>query len=235
MLGYDTHIHFGKVESMPHDVKFWNGNRVLILYLMPPLVFLFISIFLLGGLLYGRQTVNGWRWFRFWFMVFSVLLSTTLMTLSLFSVFTTKGSLFQGFSVVCYWYGLPLICPIILIILSGVINFGLGFLCAPVLLHLAPEDSAKEWKKRPSRVVLYSFILPVAALFFLALVLSFPGYCLFFDVLFVHACLWLPGLFTASTASLRDRRSSTRTIKPELNYLMAGITLVFVVLIRIFF
>ena len=235
-LGYQTHVHFGKVDTMPYYNRYWSNSRVLALYAFPAIFFLFVTAFVLCALLFAPEEGN-WRWVAFWVMVFSALLSSSLLSMSLISAMVARGSLYQGFAVVSSWFGLSSAWSISFITLAGFINIALGFVCSPVLLKLAPPDFIlRKEKKSPMGIVINSFICPIILLFPIAILLSYPGYGSFFAVMFAHFLFWLPGLFTISLAKVGERRSRGKTT-PETysSYWLVGLTLSLIIIIRIFF
>ena len=235
-LGYETHIRFGKVDSFPQFNRCWSGTRVLALYAIPSLLLVLFSVFILIALLFAPKGNINRRWIAFWTMIVSALLGTTLMSISLISALSVNGSLFQGFAVVTRWFGLSLYWSIGFLILSGVINIAFGFLCSEVLLNLAPPDFIiRDEKNSPRAVVLNTFVYPMLILFPVAIVLSYPGHLSFFVVMLFHACLWLPGLFNISETSLRKRRSRGKNVTLHSNYLLCGLALVLIIVVRLFF
>ena len=234
VLGYETRIHFGKVESLPHLTEYWGSNRVLLLYAFPAVLLLTISGLLMAGFWFGPQKVSSWTWFKFWLMVFSLLLATTLMSLSLFSMLAVKGGLFQGFAVVTHWYGMSFFWTMIFVILSIILNFSFGFLSSSVLLYLAPADfMIKEGKRHPQKIVLNAYVYTLLLLYPIAIALSFPRYWSFFSIMFIYACLWLPGLFNISNDSLRKRQARKENLESYSNYLLMGLALALIIVIRI--
>ena len=239
VLGYVTHVFFGRVESLPHYNVYWNNIRVLALYMFPPLVILMVGVILLGIIAFGPLVMNTATWFRFWVMFFAVLLGTTLLTLTLFSTMTANSSLFQGFAIVTYWFGLPELVSIIIVILSFLLNFAAGFLCSRALFYIAPSDfMIKEGKRYPKKIIITSFIYTVLFVLLIAIGLSYPDYWSFFAIMFFHACLWLPGLLTISTESVMNRASKKKVtnvviIETRHNYLLIGFTLVLIILLRL--
>jgi hypothetical protein len=236
LLGYQTHIHFGKVDSLPAINRFWSSTRVLALYALPSALLLFLSLFILLALLFAPKNEIEWRWTAFWVMVFSALMGTTELSISLISALTSKGSLYQGYAVITSWFGLSLTWSIGFIILSGLINISFGFICSPALLDLAPPDFiVKKISNTHREIVLNTFVYPILLLVPIAALLSYPGYLSFFAVMFFHACLWFPGLFSESKASVNKRRSRGKSLESHSNYLLVGLTVLLVIIIRIFF
>ena len=235
-LGYETHIHFGKVDSFPQVNRFWSGTRVLALYALPSVGLIMASAFMLIALLFAPKGDINWRWVAFWLMIVAVLLGTTLMSISLISELIVNGSLFQGFAVVTRWFGLSIYWSIALLILSGVINIAFGFLCSEVLLNLAPSDFIiRDERNSPRTVVINTFVYPMLLLFPVAIALSYPGHFFFFVVMFFHACLWLPGLLNISETSLRKRRSRGKNVALHSNYLLCALAIAGIIVVRLFF
>jgi len=235
-LGYTTVIHFGKVDSSSHLVKYWSDARVLLMYGFTSLLVLLVSFVLLAGFFFGPATINVWIWLKFWAMVFSTLLATTMMSLPIINTMLEKGSLHQGLAVVGFWFGTPMLWKFVLLGLSVIINFVFGLLSSAFLVYLAPPDFMKrKGKKSASRIVLNSFVYVIILLFPVAMFLSYPYYRSFFILLFLHSLLWLPGLLNISTESLIHRSSRLEITIPFSNYILGGTVLSLIVLIRIFF
>jgi len=240
-LGYVTHVFFGRVESSPHYNVYWNNIRVLALYAFPPLFILLVAIILVGIVAFGPLAMNTATWFRFWFMFFSMLLSTTLLTLTLFSTMTANSSLFQGFAILTYWFGIPELVSIILIIISLLLNFAAGFLCSRSFFYIAPSDfMIKEGKRYPRKIVITAFIYAVLIVFGIAIGLSYPNYWSFFAIMFFHACLWLPGFFTISAESVMKRASKkkfkdTEMVGTRRTYILIALTIALIIIIRVIF
>ena len=236
-LGYRTLLHFGKVDSMPYFNRFWSNSRVLAIYAAPSIFLLALTAFLLGALLYSPKDNVQWRWVAFWLMVFSAILGTTLLSTSFVSALVAKGSLYQGFAVVTSWFGLSSAWSIGFITIAGFINIALGFISSPVLLKLAPPDfMIRKEKKSPAGIIVNSFMIPLALLGVVAFFLSYPGHVSFFALMLCHALLWLPGLFTISLASVGSRRSRGKTTtESHSSYLLLGLTVSLIIIIRIFF
>ena len=198
-----------------------------------------IGIILLGIIAFGPLVLNIATWFRFWAMFFAILLGTTLLTLTLFSTMTANSSLFQGFAIVTYWYGLPELVSIIIVILSFLLNFASGFLCSRALFYIAPSDfMVKEGKRYPRKIIITSFIYTVLFVFLIAIGLSYPDYWSFFAIMFFHACLWLPGLLSISTESVMNRASKKKatnvvTIGTRHNYVLICLTIALAITIRL--
>jgi hypothetical protein len=235
-MGYETHIYFGKVDSSSHLNKFWSSTRVVLLYAFPTLLLLLISGILLAGFYWSPRQLNIWRWLRFWVMVFAALFSTTMLSLPLITTILEKGSLYQGFVVIFHWFGASGGWAIFLFAVSVIANFTVGFLCSPILTYLAPPDfMVRKGKKHPRRIVMNSFVLVILLIFPISIFLSSPFFRTFFIVMFIHAILWLPGLFNINNQSLINRSSRKNIIQPYSNYLLGGLTLSLIILVKIFF
>jgi hypothetical protein len=234
--GFDTHIHFTHVDSLEHDVDQWDTDVVLALFALPSFLFLLFSAFLYVSMLSNPQTLTIWKWFKFWFMAFSVLLSTTLMSVSVSSASTrVQGPFYQGFAPLLHWFGASPFFAIVLLLLSFIMNVSFGFIVSPVLMYLAPSDFIVAAKRRnPNKIVFNSFIYTLPAVLLIAILLSLPDYYPFFVIMFFHAVLWLPGLFNISSDSLTKRQSRPKISKIYSVYLMTGLILFLLIIIRIF-
>jgi|GEM_PF-3327837 len=234
-LGYKLHVHFGAVDTLPHDIKYWSDFRVNLLFAFPSIASLF-----LGGLLTLRFFLESkaqsiWAWVRFWVMVFFILYATTELSLALINVVMNKGALYQGFSVTCYWYGITNLGKVVLFVIALIIDFVASLFASPILFYLAPRDFNRKKRKKTGRVVVYSYFLTVLFIFPIAIFLSFPAYHSFFVVMFIHALLWVPGLMNVSNESLIKRSSGGDLIQPYSNYVLLGITIAAVVIIKVVF
>lgn len=234
--GFETHVHFGSVDSLPHEVKFWNDTRVVSLYALPSILMLLIGITLIVGFFLGSRLVNVWGWAKFWVMVFSILFANTMLSLSMLNVVMRKGSLFQGFSVICYWYGTGNTGKGILFSISILLDFAASLFALSSFLYLAPRDFNRKKRKKPARLIFFSYLCVIIVLFPVAIFLSFPYYEAFFAVMFIHALLWVPGLLLGiSNEALIKRSSRNKMEQPYSNYVLSGLTLAMIILIRIFF
>ena len=213
-LGYETHIHFGKVESLPHRIDYWSNTRVLILYFFPPVLLLVVGIGILGVLLLGSPKINFWTWFRFWLMVFSLLFSTTLLSLSFYSWAAASKPVFQGFAVIVRWYGLTYIWSVIFASFAVILNFAVGFACSYILINVAPGDfMVKKGKRYPRKIVLTSFVYTILFVFVVSMILSYPDSINLFLIMFGQSILWLPGLLNITNESLRKRKISRNKLE----------------------
>ena len=239
-LSYSVEFHFGKVDTLPHINAFWSGTRVLVLYSIPALLLLFISAFLTIDLLPGAQVVNLKLWFRFWLVFFGILIGSTLLTLSLFPMFTFSNGtnyFFQGFSVIASWYYLSVQWALLLFVISVGLNITMGYVLSTSFFYMSPPDFVIRYgkKKYPRRIILRSFFFTLILIIPIAVVLSYPLYYKFFLILFLHALLWLPGLMQISTDALLQRSIRNEALKPKLNYLLFAVLALMIILVRIFF
>jgi hypothetical protein len=236
ILGYVTKVHFGKIESLPHYDVYWNSTRVVAMYAIPTFLLLLLAGVCIASCLFGSQGVNIWMWLRFWIMVFSLLLGTTLMTLALCSTLSVSGSLYQGFGVIVHWFDLHIFWSILLITLAIALNFGFGLASSAIIMYLAPSDfMIKKGKKHPQKIVLNSFIYTMIFVFLIALAFSVPSYWQFFFVMFFLSLFWLPGLFIISNDTLRKRASRGEVFESRVNYFLVITTLVLIGIIFLFF
>jgi hypothetical protein len=231
ILGYQTHIKIGKVESLPHYDVYWSSNRVLLLYAFPGFLLLVLSGILLINMLFGDSTVTLGRWLRFWLMVFCVLMSTTLMTISFFYTLDPANTLFQGFAVLVYWYRMGLVGSITLILLASALNLLFGFLMAPVLFDLMPILIRKRGKS-PRSKVMASFFYPIFFIFPIAIAISFPHYHSIFLVMFFLSCLWMPGFYLMNPGTLKRADVMVKPSSPYYVFLFIAITAIIIALIR---
>jgi len=232
-IGYQTHIHIAKVESLPHYDSYWSTGRVLALYAFPGLFLLLVSIVLLNSLLLGSNTVTIGKWIRFWIMVFCVLMTTTLMSISFFNTLDPQNTLFQGCAVLVYWFRSSVFGATLFILVSGAINLIFGFVSARVLFDLMPILIKKRGKSARTKL-LASFYYPVLAIFPLVILISFPHYWFFFVVMLFHAVLWLPGLYFIDPSTLRRGEIMISASNNYMAYTLLGAIIVISVLIRIF-
>jgi hypothetical protein len=236
ILGYETHVHIGKVDSLPHTIDHWSSNRVLLLYVFPPLFLLVVGLSMMAVLLFGSPKVNYWTWFRFWFMVFSILFASTLMSLSFYSWTQVTRSLFQGFAVLIRWFGLTYIWAVLSVAFSIILNFSLGFAASFVLIPIARGNFIVRRGKRYAReIILTSFACTIISVFLIAIILGYPGNAKLFLIMFSHSILWIPGLLNISNEAMRRRKGmKTQNPQPPSLYLQIGILVVLIVLIRVF-
>jgi hypothetical protein len=159
-----------------------------------------------------------------------------MLSLSMVNVVVNKGSLFQGFSVVCYWFGTASTGKLILFATAVVINFAASIFTTPNLMYLAPRDFNRKKRRKHSRIILYSYFFTLVFIFPIAMFLAAPFYVSFYIIFFLHGCVWLLGLFIGLSNEAIVKRSSRNLMdQPYSNYKLAGITVAAVVLIKIFF
>jgi hypothetical protein len=232
IFGYDTHIHFVKVDSFPRSNQFWSGARVIVIYATPSVILLLLAALLIA-VLYTHEDVNKWICYRFWIIVFAILFSTAQLSIAiLFGILKVNN--LQGYTILMNWYGLATPAAVVLLVLSIILNVGAGFLCSSLFMHLAPSYFYYKDKKRsPKVIVAYAFILPLIILFPISIIFSYPDFHMLFIVMFSLAFLWLPGLFIVSKEAILKRMSRRIIIPPISNYMLLGITIVILVLIRI--
>ena len=152
------------------------------------------------------------------------------------NVIMNKGSLFQGFSVICYWYGTGTTGKVILFAAAVIINFAASIFTTPNLMYLAPRDFNRKKRRKHSRIIIYSYLCTLVLIFPIAIFLASPFYQAFFIIMFLHGCSWLPGLFIGLSNEAIVKRSSRNLMEqPFSNYKLAGVTLAVIILIKIFF
>ena len=225
-LGYETHIHFAKVESLPHYDAYWSTGRVLILYALPGMFIFLISIVLLNYLYFGGTAVTIGKWIAFWVMVFCVLVPTTLLSISFFYTFDPANTLFQGFAVLVYWFRSSVLTCVLFIILSWGINLVFGFICAHILFDMMPILIRKRGKA-PRVKLLASFYYPIIIIFILSAVISIPHGFAFFIAMFLHAVLWLPGFYFINPTVQSEGELKMAILKP---YYIFGFLIIIVLL-----
>ncbi len=237
-LNYVTKVHFAKVDSMPHLASYWNDYRVVAIYVLPPVMLLLFSFLLLTYMIIYRYSVSMWRWFMMWFIMFGIVLSTTLMSVSVFSSLEVGGSLFQGFAVVMLWFDLPIVSSLLFFAFAMSINVGCGLICADIFIYLAPEDFVIKRDGDDTglqRIAFKSFAYVVLPLFAVAIWLSYPHYYSFFVFMFLHIFLWLPGLLIISPEGLTRRQLRVLSIRPIPVYLLSGLVIGLIVFLKLFF
>ena len=236
VLGYETHIHIGKVDSLPHSIDYWSNTRVLLLYFFPPMFLLAVGLSMMAVLLFGSPKVNYWTWYRFWFMLFCILFASTLMSLSFYSWTQVTRSLFQGFAVIVRWYGLTYIWSVLSVAFSIILNFSIAFAGSYILIPIARGDFMTRRGKRHRReIVMTSFISTLLCVFVISVIIGYPGNVKLFTIMFSHSILWIPGLLNISDEAMR-RRKGMKTQNPAMPslYLQIGILAVLIILIRLF-
>ena len=232
-LGYETHIHISRVDSLPHTSIAWSTDTVAALYIFPCILLLLASFIVLMKLFYGDQAVTVKRWFLFWFMVFSVLMASALMSISFLYKLDATESLFQGFAVFVSWIGSGLMAPLLIFLVSSSINLLFGFYSARILFNLMPILIRKRGK--PARVkVMAAFFYPVFALFLFAMLLTFPKYHYFFVVMFMHTALWFPGLFFINPTTLPRSNLKMAVSKNYDLYILVTVVTLIAILIQVF-
>ena len=238
-LGYHVEFHFGKVNTLPHLNAFWSGNRVMVIYTLPALIIMIGCSFFLIDLLPGVKTVTLWLWFRFWIMCFSLLLSTTLFTLSLFPVFTFstgENYYFQGFSVVASWYSLSSLWAVLLLLVAIIINILAGYLISSVLFYISPSDFwTKSGRRYPRQIIFKAFLMTVVCLIPISTLLSYPHYYMFFLIMFLHAVFWLPGLLQISTEAILQRSIRVDETPAKPSYYLIAFVFILIMILLIFF
>jgi len=235
LLGYETHVYFGKVDSFPQANKFWSSNRVMIMYALPPFLLLIFSAFFFALILFSPGEVNRWKWFAYWIAVFATLLGTSLMCLAPVPALSMPMSTFQGFAVVVSWFQLGIIWPVVLISISCTINIVLGYICSPVLIKLSPSSVIVKKDRRGKEIIMHAFLYPVILVAFVAFILSYPRSVTFFIIFFLQVFFWLPGLYSINPKTLTRRGSRGTPGKPTSNYLLFTMVIIAIVVIRIFF
>ncbi len=232
-LGYQTHMVFGKVTSAPFENQYWSDNRVLVMYGFPPVLYLLLALAAALYLHFARQVTTFYR-LLFWCMVFSLLLISAQLTLSPWASAQSKGSGYQGLVVVANWWGAQSLHLISFTFISLLLNLLFGFISFKMVLQLSPSLSAIQKREGQRMVIRQQFIYPLLITMVPALLLAYSDTVLFFIVLFIHALLWLPGLFIKTRPGFRYKGTFTKSPPMELSYSLVVVLVVAVVLIRIF-
>ncbi|MBP6731106.1 MAG: hypothetical protein KA149_03550 [Chitinophagales bacterium] len=232
-LGYQTNMVFGKVTSAPFENQYWSDNRVLVMYAFPPVLYLLLAVAAALYLHFTRQVTTFYR-LLFWCMVFSLLFISAQLTLAPWASLVGKGPVYQGPAVVANWWGVQSQQLFWLTFVSLLLNLLLGFLSFKMVLQLSPSLSAIQKREGQRMVIRQQFIYPLLITAVPALLLAYPATALFFLALFIHALLWLPGLFIKTRPGFRYKGTITKSPPVELSYTLIVVLVVAVVLIRIF-
>jgi len=233
-LGYDTRIHFGKVDSLPQSSRYWSSARVMVLYALPALFFIFLGVFLMAVQVFNRGEVSRLKWFLFWVSVFSTVLGTTLMSLAPVPGLSAPFSTFQGFAVVVTWFHLAFYWAIAFILLAVTINLVMGLVCSQFLIKLSPRSITVKKDRDSKEIVKVSFLYPVVLVLGISFLAAYPGSFAFFIVFFIHTCLWLPGLMYTNSKALTRRSSRRYPGEPVSNLALSGCLIFAIILIRVF-
>ena len=127
-LSFTVAFKYGHVTIGPFIQRYWSFNRVLALYLLPPLLCLAISGYLLFLQTIILRSVNMLRFCAFWFMVCLVNMVLAHLVFAPVGVATMRGSdFFQSFAVVGSWLNLnaaalcfPAVAALALSVLTGI-------------------------------------------------------------------------------------------------------------------
>lgn len=234
LLGYETQITFGQVISKPFDNRYWSANRVLLMYAVPTVVYLFGACLMAFYLLYIVKEVDRWYWFLFWCMVFSVLFITTQFTLAPLASFTAKGPIYQGISVVANWWGVDTFNLLIFSFISLLINIVFGIISFRLLMQLSPSRTTMQKKNTQRAVILNCFVYPIALLLPLAILLAYPQSILFFVVMFLHSLFWLPGLIMKTQHGYRFEGMLVKYSEVSQSNALLVVIVLAVILVRVF-
>lgn len=231
MFRYKTQVSFSEVVSKPFEYKYWSSARVLILYAMPTVLFLFLAVALASFLLYSSKKVTNWYRFLFWIMVFSVLFISAQLTSSPLGNIIARGAFYKGIAVVAFWWGVKSQTLLIFSLASLALNILFGFLTSRLLIRFTPSYSMVQEQAARRKFILTYFLLPLILIMPLAAFLSYPDGVAFFAVVLMHGLLWLPGFFIRG---YQYENVSARGTKISLGYALPTLLLIAVILIRIF-
>lgn len=233
-LAYKTIIHFGGIESSPHENEFWSGLRVFTLYGLPALILIALAFFNFFTLLALVEELTLFIWLRFWVMVFSLLLSTSYISIGLAQTAHLSTKLFRGLAVIAYWFDLSPIVTIFFLAIAAGLNMAAGFFCTPMFALMAPEGPSRGPKSYSQPYIVFiSFAVVVLAILPFALILGYPDTLLFFSLMFFHAILWLPGMML-NDEFFQKRNLLKSNVNPLPIYVLPVCFIVAVAMIRIF-
>jgi|JI10StandDraft_1071094.scaffolds.fasta_scaffold24052_5 hypothetical protein len=233
-LGYETHFYFGRVVSQPFSDQYWSTNRVLVMYAIPPLVFLAMPILILAKLLPKKKDINLFEFYLFWLVVFMVFFVTTQMAVAPISVYYRDSQLYQGLPVLIYWFRLPMMSSLLFSVLALIINLLFGYFIYPLLLKLAHTDYCSESRPWKGKVVRLYFVFPLLLLFFVALILGYMYSLAYFIVMLLSSFLWGFGMWLKDMHMYTYEGISTNRLTLTIGYKLPILVFVLVVLIRLF-
>lgn len=234
-LNYDTSISFGKVVSKPFTYQYWSTNRVIFMYALPSIFFMVVAVLLLLYLLFETKRISHFYWFVFWCVVFMVWHITAQFVIAPLGVTTSKGSLYQGISVLINWFGWGNIGLILSVAFGILLNLVFGFLCFGLIIQFAITRSPLEHNSQLLGMVFRHFVLPVILVLPIAILLSFPDSIVLFVVMFAQFILWLPGLLIKAQYGFFVEALPIKYNPKSFSCILPAITVVLILLVRIFF
>ena len=176
------------------------------LYAWPSLFFLSIAFLLFYNLYTNPKGISNWYKFKFWWMVFSVLYVTAIVTMAPLAYTLCDGPFYTGFAVVARWRNAGLNSLFISSGISVSLNIVAGFVAAPLLMRFSPSRSLVATRQGKKIIITRYFLLSLLAVLPVAILLAYPGGVVFFVIVLVHAILWLPGLFMIKGNSIITRQ-----------------------------
>lgn len=192
-LGYNTEVSFLRVTSTPFENRYWSSGRVLTMYLLPAVIYLFAGTGIAYYLHWAAKKVSILYWYLYWCMLFSIAFATSQFIISPLASLHTKSPLYQGVVVAMNWWGVELGVQIGFAFVAIAINLLMGFITYKILMQLSPVQSVVFSKSNQQLVVFRYFIAPLILLLPLSLVLTFPYQILNILPVFLCIVLWLPG------------------------------------------
>ncbi|HRN94167.1 MAG: hypothetical protein M9931_03325 [Chitinophagales bacterium] len=233
-LDYNTTIAFDKVVSKPFTYQYWSTNRVVFMYAFPSIFFLAVALLLMAFIMFESKRISHFYWFVFWCVVFMVWYISAQFVLAPLGIIASKGSLYQGITVLINWFGWGNAGLIASVAFGVLVNFIFGFLCFSLIIRFAITRSPLEHKTQLGGMIFSYFVLPVVLVLPVALLLSFPDSMVFFAVMFTQVLLWLPGLLIKAQYGFKVNALPLGYSRRAISYALLIVTIILIVMVRIF-
>ena len=224
---YSVRFSYNDVTILPWDYHYWSRTRILLIYLIPPLICMVIGFFIFNLLRVYTNWSNTVRLFFFWLAL--VLVNMVLAQILISPLGTPdnrNNGLYQTFAVVGAWLWINPAIMVMAAIGSLVTSLLAGLVVRKELMRYSFSKNLISTKKGMDTVVLQVYIMPIIASIIPVMMLCTP--INFFPTLMeiVNFAIISIGIFMMNSIGFAEVRCNKEDVLNHIPFVELGFSAV---------